>query len=317
MISASVVGASGFTGGELLRILLNHPEAKIGQAACISNAGKRITDIHPNLRKRVDSKFCSIEELEECDVLFLATPHGIMHRDLPRYRELAGKIVDLSADYRLKDASLYPEWYGFEHEHPELLEKAVYGIPELHREEIKRAKLVAGAGCIATSTILALHPLREITESVVADSKIGSSASGSAFSLATHHPERSRTVRAFKATMHRHTAEIEQETGLHVSLSAHAIELVRGISTTLHITPKKELTDKDVWGLYREAYGEEQFVRIVKERRGVYRYPEPKFSLEQIFAILDLNWINIRTDWLCSVQSTTSAAVLQGREFSA
>ena len=182
----------------------------------------------------------------------------------------------ISADYRLKDASLYPEWYGFEHEHPELLEKAVYGIPELHREKIRKADLVSGAGCIATSTILALHPLRGITESVVVDSKIGSSASGSAFSLGTHHPERSGTVRAFKATMHRHTAEIEQETGLHVSLSAHAIELVRGISTTLHITPKKELTDKDVWGLYREAYGEEQFVRIVKERHGVYRYPEPK-----------------------------------------
>ncbi|MFH1234430.1 MAG: N-acetyl-gamma-glutamyl-phosphate reductase [Candidatus Diapherotrites archaeon] len=276
MIEASIVGASGYTGGELFRLLLNHPDARVKQAACISNAGKKLSEIHPNLRKRTDMKFCALNELQECDVLFLATPHGIMHRDLPKYLKLAPKIVDLSADYRLKNPAAYPEWYGFEHENRQFLEKFVYGIPELHREEIKKADFVSGAGCIATSAILALYPLREIAESVVIDSKVGSSASGSAFSIATHHPERCHAVRPFKATMHRHTAEIEQETGLTVSLSAHAIELVRGISSTLHITPNKTITEKDAWGLYRNAYSEEPFIRIVKERSGVYRYPEPK-----------------------------------------
>jgi len=192
----------------------------------------------------------------------------------------AGKVIDLSADFRLKDPALYREYYGVEHPRPDLLAQSVYGLPELHRQAIRQATLVSGPGCIATAAILAIHPLAKAglidPERLVVDAKTGSSAGGVDGGTASQHPERSGVMRIYAPVGHRHTAEIEQETGVKVALSCHAVEAVRGILATCHAFLQDSVTSKDLWRVYREAYHGEPFVRIVTEPAGLYRYPEPK-----------------------------------------
>ena len=275
-ISVSVIGGSGYVGGDLIRILLGHPNVEFRQSSALKEEGIKITNIHPNLRSFTDSKFVSTKEIEHCDVLFIAIPHGITHKSLPDYLDKADKIIDLSADYRLKDAEKYEHWYGFEHENPDLLKKFVYGLPELHREEIKKTNYAAIPGCGATTMIFGAFPFKDITESCIFDLKFGSSGAGNQASIATHHPERIHAFRAFKPSLHRHTAEVEQELGIKVDVSSYAVELVRGIHSTCHIKTKKELTDKDVWQLLRDAYSDEFFIRVLNDVKSLYRFPEPK-----------------------------------------
>ena len=276
----SIVGGSGYTGGELLRLLLDHPKAEIVQVTSDSLAGKPLARAHPNLRRQTDLLFSPHADLEDSDVLFLAMPHGKAMTKVPELLSRAGKIIDLSADFRLHDPAAYPTYYGVEHPRPELLARSVYGLPELHREAIKTGTLIAVPGCIATAGILALYPLAKAgvieKNPVVVDAKTGSSAGGVGESPASQHAERSGVMRLYAPTMHRHTAEIEQELGLTVSLSCHAVEAVRGIHVTAHAFLKHPLQEKDLWRLYREAYSQEPFVRIVKEANGIYRLPEPK-----------------------------------------
>jgi N-acetyl-gamma-glutamyl-phosphate/LysW-gamma-L-alpha-aminoadipyl-6-phosphate reductase len=192
---------------------------------------------------------------------------------------LAPRIVDLSADFRLHDADVYERWYGRAHPNPAWLERFVYGLPELHREELRGAHYVSGVGCNATAVNLALTPLAQngVIERVVAEVKVGSSEGGNSPNLASHHPERSHVVRSFAPTGHRHQAEMRQELGdFELHFSATAVELVRGVLCTAHVFLNQDLDEKAVWKLYRAAYGDERFIRLVKERRGVYRYPEPK-----------------------------------------
>ena len=194
-------------------------------------------------------------------------------------RALAPRVIDLSGDFRLRDAATYAKWYGREHTRPDLLGESVYGIPELHRTELASARFAANAGCNATATILALHPLYErgLVERTVIEVKAGSSEAGSTATAASHHPERSGTVRSYKPSGHRHVAEMQQELGsIDIHFSATSIEMVRGILATCHCFLREPLDEKAVWTLYRKAYGNEPFIRIVKERRGVHRYPEPK-----------------------------------------
>ena len=279
-MKVAIVGGSGYTGGELLRLLLRHPKVDVAQVTSDSMAGKPIGRAHPNLRKATDLTFTPHAELDPCDLLFLAMPHGRAMGRMPEFLTRAGKVIDLSADFRLKDAAQYPRYYDVEHPHPELLEKSVYGLPELHREEIREATLVSGPGCIATAAILAIRPLAKAglidIERVVVDAKTGSSAGGADGGPASAHAERSGVIRAYAPVNHRHTAEIEQETGVKASLSCHAVEAVRGILATCHTFLTAPVTEKDLWRVYREAYGKEPFVRIVKEASGLYRYPEPK-----------------------------------------
>jgi len=276
----SLVGGSGYTGGELLRLLLRHPKIEVGQVTSDSLAGKPLSRAHPNLRKVTDLTFTPHAELESSDFLFLCMPHGQTMERMPEFITRAAKVVDLSADYRLRDPQAYRTYYGIEHPRPELLAKSVYGLPELHRERIKNAMLVSGPGCIATAAILALRPLVTADaidpERVIVDAKTGSSASGVGEGPASHHAERAGVMRLYAAEGHRHTAEIEQELGVRVGLSCHAVEAVRGILATAHAFLKAPLTEKEVWALYRKAYGGEPFVRIVKESSGIYRLPEPK-----------------------------------------
>jgi len=288
MLEAAIVGGSGYTGGELARLLILHPEVELKAITSQQYTGKRISIVHPNFRKVSDLKFISPDELGNYDVIFTATPHGVSMQHMPTMVEKAKKVIDLSADFRLRDPEQYPVWYGHEHSCPELLKKAVYGIPELHRKEMKTTNLISGAGCLATSAILALYPLFKHdlidTERVIVDSKVGSSATGNKFSLSTHHPERTRTVRSYAPSGHRHTAEMVQELSFNgtsptISFSPHAIELVRGILSTCHVFLKEDLDEKAIWKVYREEYGEEPFIRIVKERQGIYRFPEPKILM--------------------------------------
>jgi N-acetyl-gamma-glutamyl-phosphate/LysW-gamma-L-alpha-aminoadipyl-6-phosphate reductase len=286
MVKVSVIGGSGYAGGELVRLLLSHPEVEILQVTSERNAGKFVRSVHPNLRKRSDMKFSSAEALQPVDVLFTALPHGVAMGKMANLRQIAPIIIDLSADFRLRNPADYPKWYGHDHENPNLLNEFVYGIPELHRDEIRQADLISSAGCMAATSILGLYPLFQagvvdLSRPVVVEAKTGSSGSGGAPGLGSHHPERSGAMRSFKPTGHRHSAEIIQELTVggespEVAFSATAIEAVRGILATSHLYLKDPLPEKELWGIYRAAYKDEPFMRLVKEASGVHRYPEPK-----------------------------------------
>jgi len=279
-MNVSIVGGSGYVGGELLRLLLRHPKVEVSQITSDSMAGKPIARAHPNLRRATDLRFTPHAELDAVDLLFLAMPHGHSMERIPEFVARAGRIIDLSADFRLRDPEAYRAYYGVDHPRPALLAASVYGLPEIHRDAIRDATLVSTPGCIAAASILALRPLAQAgaidPDHVVVDAKTGSSAAGADGGAASAHPERSGVMRLYAPTMHRHTAEIEQELGVRVSLSCHAVEAVRGILATAHAFLREPLSEKDVWRLYRGAYGQEPFVRIVKEATGLYRLPEPK-----------------------------------------
>ncbi len=283
-LKVSIVGASGYTGGELLRLLLWHPGVEVCEITSERYAGKFAFKAHPNLRKRTQLRFRRMDELGSCDLLFLCLPHGRAMERIDDFRGLAPKLIDLSADFRLDDPDEYQRWYGKPHLRPELMKDFVYGIPELHREETRGASLVTGAGCNATATILGVYPFFKKglvdPDRTVVEVKVGSSEGGNAASEASHHPERSGAVRSFMPTLHRHSAEIVQELGfgrrIRVYFSATSIERVRGVLATAHLFLRQPLEEKDVWKIYREVYGNEPFIRIVKEADGIYRYPEPK-----------------------------------------
>lgn len=279
VIRVSIVGASGYAGGELLRLMLSHPKVRVHQVVSNRLAGRFVHGAHPNLRGSAKLKFSAMDELDPCDVLFACLPHGEISRRIDDFRRIAGRVVDLSADFRLPDAEAYERGYGRPHPRPELLDRFSGGIPELHRVALAEADLVACAGCNATAAVLALLPLcREgLADSAVIDVKVGSSEAGRTATAASHHPERSGAVRSYKPTGHRHTGEIVHALGLEaVHMSATAIEMVRGVLATCHVFVNRDVDDRMLWKLYRDAYGAEPFVRVVKERGGVHRYPDPK-----------------------------------------
>ncbi len=292
-ISAGIVGASGYTGGELARLLMDHPGVAHLQVASSHHAGTYLHALHPHLRPafgRDPIRIVSPDDLAPCDVLFLAQRHGMSMGEIDRYARYAPRIIDLSADFRLRDPADYPRWYGHEHADATRLATAVYGIPELHRAELPDATLISGAGCLATAAILGLRPLvaaglLDQAMPLIIEGKVGSSALGATPAPGSHHPERSHVVRAYAPTGHRHTAEIAQELRWPIAngsepggiaFSATAVELVRGVAITAHAFTRAKLTDHDLWQIYRRAYRDEPFMRLVKERAGVYRYPEPK-----------------------------------------
>lgn len=284
MIRVSVVGGSGYTGGELIRLLLDHPEVQLVQVTSGRHAGRPVSSRHPNLRKVCSLDFVPTARLAPVDLLFLCLPHGQTMEGIDRYAALAPKLIDLSADFRLRDPAGYPRWYGRDHPRPDLLSEFVYGIPERHRDAIRRAKWVSSAGCNATASILGLAPLFDAgivdPTATVIEAKVGSSEGGAEFSEATHHPERSGCVRSYQPTGHRHVGEMLQElapgNGAAIHFSATAVEMVRGVLATCHVFLKDDLDERAIWRLYREAYGAEPFIRLVKAREGIHRYPEPK-----------------------------------------
>ncbi|HET9659929.1 MAG TPA: N-acetyl-gamma-glutamyl-phosphate reductase [Thermomicrobiales bacterium] len=285
-VKTSIIGGSGYAGGELLRLLLSHPMTEVQQVTSERNAGKFVFSMHPNLRKRTQLKFVSVDNIDPVDVLFVATPHGASMKKMEEFRRLAPIVIDLSADFRLNSPDGYPTWYDHEHTLPEMLNEFVYGIPELHRDAIRDANLISSAGCMATTSILGLYPLFRagvvnLDLPTVIEAKTGSSGSGGSPGLASHHPERAGVIRSFKPTGHRHSGEIIQELTFdgnvpEIAFSATSVEAVRGILATSHVYLKEPMSDKEVWAIYRQAYKEEPFLRVVKESSGIHRYPEPK-----------------------------------------
>ena len=280
MVTVSIVSASGYGGGELLRILLKHPQVELAQVTSESHVGEYVYQTHPNLRAQTMLQYTSRDQLQPCDVLFLAMPHGEAQKNIEQYAALAPKIIDLSADFRLRDPEMYRKWYG-EHANPGWLSKFVYGLPELHRAQMKEAQYISGVGCNATASILALLPLVRAglvdeTKPIIVDVKVGSSEGRNAVNPGSHHPERSSVIRTYAPTGHRHTAEVEQELGLNVHMTITSVDLVRGALAAAHVFVNRKLAEKDLWKAYRAAFREEPFVRIVKDKTGVYRVPEPK-----------------------------------------
>lgn len=282
-IRASIVGASGYTGGELLRLLIDHPNVEVAQATSRTQAGVFVHSVHPNLRGRTRLQLSHPSELQPCDVVFLCLPHGEASKQIDHYASLGHRVIDLSADFRLRSSAAYTKWYGSDHAAPQWLDRFRYGLPELQRSHLRSARLASGVGCNATAINLALAPLARagLIKSVVCDLKVGSSEAGNTHSPSSHHPERSGAVRSFAPTGHRHYAEVEQELmephgrfDLHLSVTS--VELVRGVLCTAHVFPTRAVVERDLWKLYREAYRDEPFVRLVRESSGVHRYPEPK-----------------------------------------
>ena len=292
MTSVSIVGGSGYGGGELLRILLDHPNTEVAQVTSRSHLGEYVYQTHPNLRKRTQLKFSDPAALEPVDVLFLALPHGQAQHNIEKYASLAPRIVDLSADFRLRDAAFYKKWYGEDHAAPDWLSKFVYGLPELHRADLATANYVSGVGCNATASNLALLPLVkadliDLAAPVIVEIKVGSSEGGAEGNPGSHHPERSNVIRTFSPFGHRHTAEVMQELGVkNVALTMTSVDLVRGVLATAHATVKPGVATKGLWKAYRAVATENPFIRVVKEQRGIYRVPEPKILAGSNYADL-------------------------------
>jgi N-acetyl-gamma-glutamyl-phosphate reductase len=274
MTRVGVVGATGYTGAELVRLLSRHPQVTIAALTAERNVGQPLWKLFPSLLKE-SSLVCQPLEVEPlsaaCDFVFTALPHKAAMEVVPGFLERGLKVVDLSADFRLTDPQVYEKWYE-PHTAPTLLKEAVYGIPELHREEIRKARLVANPGCYPTSVILALapalkHRLLDL-RSLIADSKSGVSGAGRSAVLSSMYAEVSENFKAYKVTEHRHTPEIEQELSrvagekVDITFTPHLAPMKRGILSTVYATLRKPFSEKEVHEIYSEFYAKEKFVRI-------------------------------------------------------
>ncbi len=281
-LDVAIVGASGYAGGEFLRLALGHPHLNVTQVSSERYAKQPVHIVHPNLRGATKLRFSALKDLQDADLLVLGLPHKESSTRFDTFSRKAPRLLDLAADFRLKDPVVYEKYYGESHPRPDLPSRFVYANPELHREELRGAMYIAGAGCLATAAILGLYPLLKYAVpakgDIIVEGKIGSSAAGNKPSESGHHPERAGVVRTYAATGHRHTAEITQELPgrFPVHLTATAVERVRGILVTAHVFLPDGYSDRDVLGAYREAYEDEPFIRLVTAKRGIHRVPDPK-----------------------------------------
>jgi len=276
MLKIAIVGASGYTGLELIRILHCHPEVAVTCLTSEQSAGKRISEVFPTLRGRCDIVLENLEPVrvaEKADIIFTALPHKAAMEVVPTFLKLGKKVIDLSADYRLSDPAVYGEWYE-PHLNPENLKKAVYGLPEIRRDRIKGAQLVANPGCYPTSIILALAPLLKNglidLSSIIADSASGVTGAGRSAKVDSLYCEVNEGYKAYGVGgAHRHTPEIEQELSLlageelKITFTPHLVPMDRGILSTVYATPGKMLDTATIAALYRKFYDREPFVRVL------------------------------------------------------
>ena len=275
MLKACIAGATGYTGLELIRLLLQHPDIEIAHITADANKGKRMSEVCPSMEGIFDRELVELtpDLARDCDVMFLALPHTAAMDKVPAFLEAGCKVVDLSADFRLRDPNVFEEWYKTPHVSPQWIEEAVYGLPELHREKIKIARLVANPGCYPTGAILALAPLMQCgwmdLDSLIADCKSGVSGAGRKLNASTQFCEANEGVSAYGLTTHRHTPEIEQELGalagrpLRVVFAPHLMPMTRGILSTVYANLSEEVTPDQVQERYREFYRDEPFVRVL------------------------------------------------------
>ncbi len=275
MIRVSVLGATGYAGIELVRLLASHPEVCLKNLVSQSFVGEKIAKIYPNFNQVLDLE-CSELDVEkiarESDVVFTALPHGASKTVIPALYECGVKIIDLSGDFRYNDEKVYEAWYGEPHTNPELMKKAVYGLCELHREDIRKAEIIGNPGCYTTCSILGSAPLfanRLIrTDSVIIDAKSGVTGAGRSTALDYSFCECTENMKAYKIATHRHTSEIEQECSLlageeiTLSFTPHLVPFKRGILATIYANLSKQISEEELVQIYKDFYKDEHFVRV-------------------------------------------------------
>jgi len=273
-IEVAIIGASGYTGGELVRILSRHPKVEITTVTSRKNEGNPLSELHPHLED-LDLKFSNPENNDvDADVVFCAVPHGASMKIVPDFLNNGSKVIDLSGDFRFQNIETYEKWYNIKHIHPEL--DAVFGLPEINRDLIKDADLIANPGCFPTGAILSSLPIveNELVDRIILDSKSGVSGAGVNPNGNTHYPTCSDNVKPYNMTTHRHTPEIREQLrnfgngNVKVSFTPHLVPVIRGIITTNHsFLIKDNVTADDIYSLYEEYYKNEAFVQVLKDNR--------------------------------------------------
>ena len=278
MIKVGIIGSTGYAGGELVRLLMNHKEAEIKWFGSRSYVDKKYADVYQNFFQIVDDK-CMDDNMEalanEVDVIFTATPQGLCASLVNEDILNKVKIVDLSADFRIKDVATYESWYGIEHKSPQFIEEAVYGLCEINREDIKKARLIANPGCYPTCSTLSIYPLAKEglidMSTVIIDAKSGTSGAGRGAKVDNLYCEVNENIKAYGVASHRHTPEIEEQlsyaSGEEVLLNftPHLVPMNRGILITAYATLKKDVTYEEVKAVYDKYYANEKFVRVLEK----------------------------------------------------
>lgn len=278
MIKAGIIGATGYAGGELVRILMGHKDTEIVWYGSRSYIDQRYSDVYRNMFQIVDAKCMDdnmAELAEQADVIFTATPQGFCASVMDEEILSKTKIIDLSADYRIKDVSTYEKWYGIEHKSPQFIEEAVYGLCEVNREDVKKARLTANPGCYTTCSILTAYPLAKEgiidMKSLIIDAKSGTSGAGRGAKTANLFCEVNENMKAYGVATHRHTPEIEEQLGyasgekVTINFTPHLVPMNRGILVTEYASLKKDVTYDEVKAVYDKYYKEETFVRVLEK----------------------------------------------------
>ena len=278
MIKVGIIGATGYAGGELVRILMGHKEAEIVWYGSRSYIDQKYADVYRNMFQIVDAK-CMDDNIEaladQVDVIFTATPQGFLASVINENILGKTKIIDLSADFRIKDVKVYEKWYGIEHKSPQFIEEAVYGLCEVNRDKVKGARLIANPGCYTTCSILTAYPLakEEIIDmrTLIVDAKSGTSGAGRGAKVPNLFCEVNENMKAYGVASHRHTPEIEEQLGyasgenVTISFTPHLVPMNRGILATEYATLKKDVTGEEVKAIYDKYYADEKFVRVLGE----------------------------------------------------
>ena len=287
MISVGIVGGTGYTGVELLRLLLRHPNVQVSVLTSRTEDGRRVDDMFPSLRGHTELKYSdlNIDELKKCDVVFFATPHGVAMKHAEELGAANTKVIDLAADFRLQDLEQFEKWYGMQHACPELLKDSVYGLSELNREQIKQANVIGNPGCYPTTVQLGLAPLFKQNdtlvkpESIIIDAKSGTTGAGRGAKVPNLYCEVNENMKAYGVATHRHTPEIEEQLGyasgkeVVINFTPHLVPMNRGILATEYAKLTKDVTWEEVKAVYDKYYANEKFVRVLEKDV----YPETKW----------------------------------------
>ena len=296
MIKCSIIGVTGYAGIELFRILKQHPEVEIKHLFSHSSSGENLADIYPQFTGEdlLLEKF-AVEKLTDTDLVFTALPHGISQEIVAEVYNQGIKVIDLSGDFRYQDHRIYEKWYQSKHNHPALMKESVYGLVELNRSAIKKARLIANPGCYPTSSILGIYPLlaREMVRknSIIVDAKSGVSGAGRGLKKVTHFCEVDESLKAYAITTHRHTSEIEAnlssisgQQDVNISFTPHLVPMKRGILSTIYLDLKQKMNRQDLTDIYRNFYSDDYFINIVENGS-----PETKNVYGSNFCQLGLN----------------------------
>lgn len=296
MLKVGILGATGYTGQELVRLLQNHPLVKIEYLGTSSQAGRKYSEICPYLHGGADWLLEPENEVPTLDILFCALPHGLIAGRARELLQRGIKLIDLGADFRFRSAAAYQTWYKLEHPAPDLLSQAVYGLPELYREEIRGKSLIANPGCYPTAALLPLVPLLKAgvleTDSIIVDAKSGVSGAGRGLSLNTHFSECNENFKAYGVAEHRHTPEIEQQLSIAagkdvlISFTPHLVPMTRGMLATIYAQVCTGVEEGDLRHIWEEQYNDEYFVKLLPQ--GVW--PQTKYSLGNNRAFLQLTY---------------------------